>query len=164
MIGADQLSGLDAVLSLTPRWTAASVAGADQLVGVARFGVGYDTVDIAACTRKGVAVGVTNGANDLAVAEHTMMLMLAVAQPFMGTHFALGGVLRGAGDTVTPFLGAAVGNLCFRVPLAWVFARVLGAPLAWVWSALVFDHMARLAINGTVFLRGRWAQRVGVLP
>jgi len=93
-----------------------------------------------------------------------MMLMLAVAQPFMGTHFALGGVLRGAGDTVTPFLGAAVGNLCFRVPLAWVFARVLGAPLAWVWSALVFDHMARLAINGTVFLRGRWAQRVGVLP
>jgi putative MATE family efflux protein len=90
-----------------------------------------------------------------------MMLMLAVAQPFMGTHFALGGVLRGAGDTMTPFLGAAVGNLCFRVPLAWVFARVLGAPLVWVWSALVFDHLARLAVNGAVFLRGRWAQRVG---
>jgi putative MATE family efflux protein len=90
-----------------------------------------------------------------------MMLMLAVAQPFMGTHFALGGVLRGAGDTMTPFLGAAVGNLCFRVPLAWLFARVLGAPLAWVWSALVFDHLARLAVNGSVFLRGRWAQRVG---
>jgi len=47
---------------------------------VSRFGVGYDTVDIAACTRRGVVVGVTNGANDLAVAEHTMMLMLAVAR------------------------------------------------------------------------------------
>jgi D-3-phosphoglycerate dehydrogenase / 2-oxoglutarate reductase len=47
---------------------------------VSRFGVGYDTVDIAACTRRGVVVGVTNGANDLAVAEHTMMLLLAVAR------------------------------------------------------------------------------------
>jgi putative MATE family efflux protein len=90
-----------------------------------------------------------------------MMLMLGVAQPFMGTHFALGGVLRGAGDTMTPFLGAALGNLCFRVPLAWVFARLLGMPLAWVWSALVFDHIARLAVNGTVFMRGGWSQRVG---
>jgi Na+-driven multidrug efflux pump len=90
-----------------------------------------------------------------------MMLMLGIAQPFMGTHFALGGVLRGAGDTMTPFLGAAVGNLCFRVPLAWMFARLLGLPLAWVWSALVFDHLARLVVNGSVFLRGKWAQRVG---
>jgi putative MATE family efflux protein len=90
-----------------------------------------------------------------------MMLMLGIAQPFMGTHFALGGVLRGSGDTMTPLLGAAVGNLCFRVPLAWVFARVLGLPLAWVWSALVFDHLARLAVNGSVFLRGKWAQRIG---
>lgn len=47
---------------------------------VSRFGVGYDTVDIAACTRRGVVVGVTNGGNDLAVAEHTMMLLLAVAR------------------------------------------------------------------------------------
>src|SRR5271170_7940485 len=47
---------------------------------VSRFGVGYDTVDIPACTRKGVVVGVTNGANDLAVAEHTLMLLLAVAR------------------------------------------------------------------------------------
>ena len=47
---------------------------------VSRFGVGYDTVDIAACTRRGVVVGVTNGGNDLSVAEHTMMLLLAVAR------------------------------------------------------------------------------------
>jgi Na+-driven multidrug efflux pump len=62
---------------------------------------------------------------------------------------------------MTPFVGAAIGNLCFRVPLAWVFARLLGLPLAWVWSALVFDHVARLVVNGSVFLRGKWAQRVG---
>jgi D-3-phosphoglycerate dehydrogenase len=58
----------------------ALLARAPGLKIVSRFGVGYDTVDIPACTRKGVVVGVTNGANDLAVAEHTMMLMLAVAR------------------------------------------------------------------------------------
>ncbi len=89
------------------------------------------------------------------------MLMLAVAQPFMGAHFTLGGVLRGAGDTVTPLIGAAVGNWGFRVPLAWVFARMFGAHLVWVWAALIADHLARLAINGAVFFRGRWAHRVG---
>ena len=51
------------------------------------------------------------------------MLMLAIAQPFMGAHFTLGGVLRGAGDTLTPLVGAAVGNWGFRVPLAWLFTR-----------------------------------------
>ena len=89
------------------------------------------------------------------------MLMLAVAQPFMGAHFTIGGVLRGAGDTVTPLIGAAVGNWGFRVPLAWVFARTFGTSLTWVWSALIADHLARLAINGVVFVRGRWAHRTG---
>jgi Na+-driven multidrug efflux pump len=89
------------------------------------------------------------------------MLMLALAQPFMGAHFTLGGVLRGAGDTVTPLIGAAVGNWGFRVPLAWVFARAFGTNLVWVWAALIADHLARLAINGVVFARGHWAQRTG---
>jgi putative MATE family efflux protein len=89
------------------------------------------------------------------------MLMLALAQPFMGAHFTLGGVLRGAGDTVTPLIGAAVGNWGFRVPLAWLFARVFGAHLIWVWAALIADHLARLLINGLAFVSGRWAKRTG---
>ena len=53
---------------------------ASRLRMVSRFGVGFDTLDIPACTRRGVTVGVVNGANDLSVAEHAMMLMLAVAR------------------------------------------------------------------------------------
>jgi D-3-phosphoglycerate dehydrogenase len=56
------------------------LARAPELRVVSRFGVGYDQIDIPACTRRNVAVGVTNGGNDLAVAEHTLMLMLAVAR------------------------------------------------------------------------------------
>jgi putative MATE family efflux protein len=89
------------------------------------------------------------------------MMMLAIAQPFMGVHFTLGGVLRGAGDTWTPFLGAAIGNWAFRVPVAWVFTRVFGPSLVLVWAAIIGDHVSRVLINGTVFLRGRWSRRTG---
>jgi len=101
--------------------------------------------------------------DDLQVASDLapFMLMLALAQPVMGVHFTLGGVLRGAGDTVTPLIGAAVGNWGFRVPLAWIFSRVFGAQLIWVWAALIADHVARLLINGIAFARGRWAHKTG---
>ncbi len=100
---------------------------------------------------------------DAKVAECLLpfMMMLAIAQPFMASHFTLGGVLRGAGDTLTPLVGAAVGNWGFRVPLAWLFTRVFGHELFWVWAALIGDHVARVAVNGGVFLRGKWALRVG---
>lgn len=39
--------------------------------------VGYNHIDIAACARFGIPVANTPGANDIAVAEHTMMLALA---------------------------------------------------------------------------------------
>jgi putative MATE family efflux protein len=89
------------------------------------------------------------------------MTMLAIAQPFMGAHFTLGGVLRGAGDTVTPLIGAAVGNWGFRVPLAWLASHAFAAPLTWVWSALIADHFSRMLINGSVFVRGTWSKRTG---
>lgn len=100
---------------------------------------------------------------DAAIAEALapFMLMLAIAQPFMGAHFTLAGVLRGAGDTVSPLCAAAIGNWGFRVPLAWLAAHVFGAGLTWVWAALIADHLARLAVNGGVFLLGRWDRQTG---
>ena len=90
------------------------------------------------------------------------MMMLAIAQPFMGAHFTLAGVLRGSGDTVTPLVAAAIGTWGLRVPLAWLFAEAFGAGLTWVWAALIADHFARMLINGSVFLFGRWDRRTGV--
>lgn len=45
---------------------------------VARRGVGYDRVDAAAAAELGRLVTITAGANDAAVADHTLALMLAV--------------------------------------------------------------------------------------
>jgi putative MATE family efflux protein len=86
------------------------------------------------------------------------LLCLALTQPFLQAHFALGGAHRGAGDTFTPFLAATAGNWALRVPLACLFAFVLKLPLVWVWYALVFDHITRTAWLAHTFHRGRWRQ------
>ncbi len=89
------------------------------------------------------------------------MLVLALAQPLLGVHFALGGSLRGAGDTVNPMLASIVGNWALRVPLALLFARVLALDVIWVWSTLFFDHLARAAWTIWAFRRGRWLRTGG---
>ncbi|MFQ5418222.1 MAG: MATE family efflux transporter, partial [Myxococcota bacterium] len=61
------------------------------------------------------------------------LLCLALSQPFLQAHFALGGAHRGAGDTLTPFIAATLGNWALRVPLAYLAAEVLHAELVWVW-------------------------------
>ena len=86
------------------------------------------------------------------------MLILAVAQPMMQVHFTLGGAFRGAGDTWTPLVGAAIGNWAFRVPLA-SLAASYHMPLVWLWTALVFDHLARMVLLAFAFRRGGWKRR-----
>jgi putative MATE family efflux protein len=84
------------------------------------------------------------------------LLCLAVSQPFLQAHFALGGAHRGAGDTTTPFLAATAGNWALRIPLALILAYGLDADVAWVWWPLVFDHLTRSAWLAWSFRRGRW--------
>lgn len=53
---------------------------------VARAGVGYDRVDIPACTRHNVAVTITPTANHECVAEHTLGLLLALTRNTVRHH------------------------------------------------------------------------------
>ena len=76
----DAMPGVHAALIGSEVVDEALLGASPDLRIVSRFGVGYDSVDISACTRRGVVVSVTAGSNDLSVAEHTMMLLLAVAR------------------------------------------------------------------------------------
>ena len=53
---------------------------AKKLRVIGRAGVGVDNIDLEAATRQGIAVMNTPGANAVAVAEHTLALMLAMAR------------------------------------------------------------------------------------
>ena len=56
-IRAEQLEDFDALILLAHRFGAESVPKSGRLAVVARFGVGYDTVDVEACTEAGIAAG-----------------------------------------------------------------------------------------------------------
>ena len=73
-----QLVGANGVIVLSPRVTAASIANPENLLAVGRFGVGYDSVDVPACTAAGVALITAVGAVDRSVAEATLGWMLAL--------------------------------------------------------------------------------------
>ena len=49
-----------------------------QLLAISTYGAGYDSVDVAACTRKGVIVMNQAGGNRDSVAEHTIALILGL--------------------------------------------------------------------------------------
>ena len=58
-ISAAQLADVDALILLTPQVGAASLTPSGRVAMVARFGVGYDNVDLAACSAHDVAVVIT---------------------------------------------------------------------------------------------------------
>ena len=76
----DQVRDYDALLVLTPRVSAETLEGADRLAIVARFGVGYDTVDVEACTRSGVVLTITPDGVRRPVAVAALTFVLALSQ------------------------------------------------------------------------------------
>lgn len=75
----EDIAGFDALGVLGPRVTPATLQGNDRLALVARFGVGYDNVDIPACTDCGVFLTITPEAvqRPMAVVNLTFILALA---------------------------------------------------------------------------------------
>jgi phosphoglycerate dehydrogenase-like enzyme len=75
----EQIRGYDGLLVLAPRVTAATLEGAERLSIVARFGVGYDNVDVAACTRQGVLLTITSDGVRRPVAVAVLTFLLALS-------------------------------------------------------------------------------------
>jgi D-3-phosphoglycerate dehydrogenase len=67
----------DALLLLAPRVTARTLNGCRRLTLIARFGVGYDNVDVAACTRNHVLLPITPSGVRRPVAVSALTLLLA---------------------------------------------------------------------------------------
>src|SRR5277367_2789945 len=80
---ADQLEDFDALILLAHRFAAESVPKSGRLAVVARFGVGYDTVDVDACTQAGIALVITPDGVRRPVAVSIVTLMLALTGKLM---------------------------------------------------------------------------------
>lgn len=76
----DELQAVDAVIASGEPYTEEVLAALPRLRVIARAGVGYDRVDVAAATRHRVPVTITPTSNHEAVAELTLALLFAAAK------------------------------------------------------------------------------------
>ena len=78
MIQAADLEGFDALILLIPRIEPESFPSDGRLAIIARFGVGYDTVNVKACTDHGCALVITPDGVRRPVAVSIITFMLAL--------------------------------------------------------------------------------------
>ena len=86
------LAGMDAVLASLDEYSAPVLAAPTlaRLKIIARWGVGYDSVDVAAATRSGIVVTYTPGLLDEAVADYDrLVLLLSLARRVHEIHVAM---------------------------------------------------------------------------
>jgi phosphoglycerate dehydrogenase-like enzyme len=82
-VRSEYVRGYDALLVLAPKVTAQTLENTDRLAIVARFGVGYDSVDVETCTRQGIAVTITPDGVRRPVAVAAVTYVLALSQKLL---------------------------------------------------------------------------------
>lgn len=76
------LQRADAVIAATDPYTGAVLNACPRLRVIARWGTGYDSVDLAACVERGVVACNAPGMNVETVADYVFGVMLALARKF----------------------------------------------------------------------------------
>jgi phosphoglycerate dehydrogenase-like enzyme len=78
-ISPESARGFDMVISFAPYWTPRTFAGNGRLLSIHRGGVGYDMVNVPACTEAGVALFIVPAAVRRPVAVGIMAFILALS-------------------------------------------------------------------------------------
>ncbi len=81
-VSSKDLHDVDAVIAVDSKITRESLRGANKLKVIGRFGAGVDSVDIQACTEKGIIFFNSPGLNAQSVAEHIIGMMIAISKKF----------------------------------------------------------------------------------
>ena len=95
----------------------------------------------------------------------TMMRILAVGYIAVAVTQCLSGVMRGAGDTMTPMWISITQTVILRVPLAYLFVHLsktpenpVGDPKCMFYS-LVLSWIIGAALTAIFYRRGKWREK-----
>lgn len=80
-----------------------------------------------------ISLFITSSEQDV-IKQGTLCLMIAaIEQPFIAISMVVGGVLKGAGDTKTPFRVSLFTSWIIRIPLMVIAIYILKLPVTYVW-------------------------------
>lgn len=85
-----------------------------------------------------------------------LLRICALQQPFSSLSIIVPGALRGAGDTVTPFVISLFSMWGVRILLAYIFSTYLGLGIYGIWFAMLLDLTVRGILMLLRFLAGSW--------
>ena len=75
-----QMQDADALIVRIAKCDANVILNSPKLKVIGRTGVGYDSVDVAEATRRGIPVVITPGSNNRSVAEHAVAMMFSLSK------------------------------------------------------------------------------------
>jgi len=81
---------------------------------------------------------------------------------FFSAMFVIGGVMRGAGDTLIPMFITLFALWAVRIPAAWILSRYFGVDGIW-WSIPVAWFIG-MTLSYLYYLKGNWKTKVVVKP
>ncbi len=95
--------------------------------------------------------------NDPELIELTtfVLRMMALAQPLLAFEFAIGGALRGAGDTRYTLMITVICYVGVRVVVSYVFLK-LGLSIYWIYSVLLVDYSIKSILLYLRLRSGKW--------
>lgn len=134
---AHYLADADAIIAGGEGLDGGLISDAKRLKVIARVGVGYDAVDVAAATARGVAVTITPGTNQGSVAEQTFGLLLAVTRQIA----RLDSVVR-AGGWERPILGPLRGRTLGLIGLGRIGRAIVPRARAFEMPVIAHDPVA----------------------
>ena len=86
----------------------------------------------------------------------TFLRYLGVTFPFLAFSLVLGLGMNGAGDTRTPTIVTAFGQLVFRIPLAYLLALTVGLGTTGIWLGINASDISQGLLMIVLFQTGIW--------
>lgn len=128
--------------------------------------VGFSTLITALILLFGPSLmGIFTNTAELVNLSASMMRILAVGYIAMAVTQCLSGVMRGAGDTMTPMWISMITTVLVRVPLAYGIAYFTRTPeqpggsYLCIWVSLLASWLLGAAITGFFYAKGRWRDK-----
>ena len=92
-----------------------------------------------------------------------IVLMVALSTPLMAIEFAIGGTLRGAGDTRFPMVSTMIGLLGVRCTLA-IVCVLLSLDVIYLFAAMVVENAVKGLLLILRFRTDRWKSLIQIEP